>query len=446
MLLLLLLIAVREPVRARSTFTSIVGVGPGLADVAFARCTLLRECYIGSDSVESPEPRVNCRCTVDVVVVRAMHELHAAAAAGDVAKIRELLDAGDVAAHVQEDTEGTSALMHAAAGGHGAVIDVLLEYGAPWNAIDRRGRCAGNYALDAGHQEVVDKLVEFGTRAELLLGAAARCEHRAAAAVSESMEYLARSIRYEGDVLFDEADDAVMMEWETPLMEAHADRLCAAGGDVLNVGFGMGIIDGLIAARSPRSHTIIEAHPGVLERINREGWPQRAGVRVLSGRWQDVLPPLLAEGIRFDGIFYDTYGRPGACLPCDTLALHRLVDVPWPAYVALYAHCHLFRPASSPRQASTIRTWPHSTRCFRSCCARAASTPSSTANKAQPSHPSTMPPTLPRALSSLSSRGASSPRALPTCPLRQGRHRLRCLATCLASPRALPRHVTCLAT
>ena len=28
-----------------------------------------------------------------------------------------------------------------------------------------------------------------------------------------------------------------------PLMEAHAHAICSSGGDVLNVGFGMGLID-----------------------------------------------------------------------------------------------------------------------------------------------------------------------------------------------------------
>lgn len=35
------------------------------------------------------------------------------------------------------------------------------------------------------------------------------------------------------------------------------------GGDVLNVGFGLGIIDTAIQSHRPRSHTIIEAHPDV---------------------------------------------------------------------------------------------------------------------------------------------------------------------------------------
>jgi hypothetical protein len=54
-------------------------------------------------------------------------------------------------------------------------------------------------------------------------------------------------VRYEGDdKLLDEDDRGVMMEWERPLMRAHAEVVCQAKGDVLNVGFGMGIVDGFI--------------------------------------------------------------------------------------------------------------------------------------------------------------------------------------------------------
>ena len=47
-----------------------------------------------------------------------------------------------------------------------------------------------------------------------------------------------RNVRYEGDKLLDHADDGVMMEWETPIMKAHAELLCGtdADRDVLNVG------------------------------------------------------------------------------------------------------------------------------------------------------------------------------------------------------------------
>ena len=154
--------------------------------------------------------------------------LHAAAAGGDVQAVKRLIEQNKVPAYAQEDVEGMSALMHAAAGGHGEVVSFLLAAGAPWNAIDRRGRCAGNHALDNGHQTVVDALVDAAVQAELLLGAAERASSRATAAkAAESDEYLSRTIRYEGDTLFDEADDAVMMEWERPLMEEHARRLYA---------------------------------------------------------------------------------------------------------------------------------------------------------------------------------------------------------------------------
>ena len=35
------------------------------------------------------------------------------------------------------------------------------------------------------------------------------------------------------------------------------------------------------------------------------GWPQKPGVKIVMGRWQDVLPQLG----QFDGIFFDTYSE-----------------------------------------------------------------------------------------------------------------------------------------
>ena len=255
----------------------------------------------------------------------ATAKLHAAASTGDLAALESLLGAG-VPAHAQNEADGVSALMVAAGAGHLNAVSILLAAGAPWNAVDRRGRCAGNHALDNGHQTIVDFLVDAATRAELLLGAAERASSRAAAAkAAESDEYLSRSVRYEGETLFDAADDAVMMEWERPLMAAHAERLCATGGAVMNVGFGMGIIDGLIAERKPSAHFIIEAHPGVLARMKADGWHNRPNVTVLSGRWQDVLPGLLESGQKFDGIFFDTYGEHDADMQSFHAALPKLL-------------------------------------------------------------------------------------------------------------------------
>ena len=59
----------------------------------------------------------------------AVHmDLHSAAAAGDIEAVRLALKG--VAAHTQEEEHGRSALMLAAAGGHEAVVSLLLSSGA----------------------------------------------------------------------------------------------------------------------------------------------------------------------------------------------------------------------------------------------------------------------------------------------------------------------------
>jgi type IV protein arginine methyltransferase len=45
----------------------------------------------------------------------------------------------------------------------------------------------------------------------------------------------------------------IMMEWEREIMEASARAICINGGDILNVGFGMGIIDSYIQLLKPKN-------------------------------------------------------------------------------------------------------------------------------------------------------------------------------------------------
>ena len=66
-----------------------------------------------------------------------------------------------VATHRQDDN-GQNALMVASKGGHDLVVEILLEAGTPWNAIDKEGYCAGDLATLAGHQSTVDILLEAG--------------------------------------------------------------------------------------------------------------------------------------------------------------------------------------------------------------------------------------------------------------------------------------------
>ncbi|KAJ0087483.1 hypothetical protein Patl1_08850 [Pistacia atlantica] len=53
------------------------------------------------------------------------------------------------------------------------------------------------------------------------------------------------------------------------------------------------------------THTIVEAHPEVYKRMLQTGWGKKGNVKIIFGRWQDVLSELES----YDGIFFDTYGE-----------------------------------------------------------------------------------------------------------------------------------------
>ena len=66
----------------------------------------------------------------------------------------------------QEEVGGTSAMMQAAAAGQLESVKLLLMEGAPWNATDRSGKCAGDHAVLAAEpsQPVIDSLVAAGVQ------------------------------------------------------------------------------------------------------------------------------------------------------------------------------------------------------------------------------------------------------------------------------------------
>jgi len=141
----------------------------------------------------------------------------------------------------------------------------------------------------------------------------------------ESVLYLEGKVEWGDDGrLIDENGFAVMMRWETPLMEAHAAYICGQGGEglddndivehrgqeklaqessvkaYLNVGFGMGLVDTAIESHRIRNsgghwkHVIVEAHPEVYkkaldfaQKVNTETGNVDS-VIVLHGKWQVV--------------------------------------------------------------------------------------------------------------------------------------------------------------
>ena len=78
------------------------------------------------------------------------------------------------------------------------------------------------------------------------------------------MSYIDKTLVFEEDKIYytDEGTTfEVMMNWEDSIMKASADYVCENGGDILEIGFGMGISAGYIQANNINSHTIIENHP-----------------------------------------------------------------------------------------------------------------------------------------------------------------------------------------
>ncbi len=110
----------------------------------------------------------------------------------------------------------------------------------------------------------------------------------------------------------DIAGHEIMQRWETNYMKMLAAIACKNGGDVLEVGFGMGISAHFIekyrySRRRLKSHTIIEPHPEVLKyakkmfsRESREG-----RIKFVKGYWQAVTKRMKAG--KFNGILFDTY-------------------------------------------------------------------------------------------------------------------------------------------
>ena len=107
---------------------------------------------------------------------------------------------------------------------------------------------------------------------------------------------------YIDDKLVNERGESVMMGWEKPIMEKVANIISHNNGDILNIGFGMGIVDTYIQEHNPNSHTIIESHPDVIDYIKTNHWLDK-DIKFIFNKWQNVIGDLGT----FDGIYLDTW-------------------------------------------------------------------------------------------------------------------------------------------
>jgi len=122
------------------------------------------------------------------------------------------------------------------------------------------------------------------------------------------MSYKNKTLIFESNkIYYNDADDSiemeVMMDWEDAVMKKSADYVCKGGGDILEIGFGMGISASYIQANSINSHVIVENHPQIIDKA--KAWAaDKPNVTIIEDDWYSIKDSLST----YDGIFYDTFG------------------------------------------------------------------------------------------------------------------------------------------
>ncbi|GLB37462.1 putative S-adenosyl-L-methionine-dependent protein-arginine N- methyltransferase that methylates the delta-nitrogen atom of arginine residues to form N5-methylarginine (type IV) in target proteins [Lyophyllum shimeji] len=248
----------------------------------------------------------------------------------------EALINSDAPLWYQNEAEGISPLHAAAYMQNTELVRVLIERGAVWNAVDNLKNTAGDIALSFNDLETYMVIRDAGIRAELLLSllsskasiqssSSVVLREIDSSAAGSTEAFLSSNLKFIKDAYgqdicvlkIGDEEVGVMMGWEQGIMEDTVRRLCdghpnAQKLKILNIGFGLGIIDSLFQALAtrPAEHVIIEPHADVLQYIKERGWYDKPGVRILEGKWQDVLDSDAIVGVGgFDVIYTDTFSE-----------------------------------------------------------------------------------------------------------------------------------------
>ena len=228
-------------------------------------------------------------------------------------------------------------------------VKYLLQNGAIWNDVDTNNETPGCIALRLGQKELYEIMVDAGVRAEMLLSRLDEYEKlensdselsqigretadpdqqgeptRATEGTNEERvetepilqsdlsldQYLESDLNISDSRIVDADRNGVMMAWETSIMKRSVSLLCTCPNlRVLNIGHGMGIIDDLFQETSISAHHIIEAHPDILNRMRQNGWYEKPNIVIHEGKWQDVLPKIIEQGLLFDAVYFDTFAE-----------------------------------------------------------------------------------------------------------------------------------------
>ncbi|KAG0144929.1 hypothetical protein CROQUDRAFT_79403 [Cronartium quercuum f. sp. fusiforme G11] len=253
----------------------------------------------------------------------------------DVKEVARLLDCDQLPSFSLQDDDGWTALHYAATSSSTEVIKLLLGAGALWAMTDHLGHTAGDVAFSMNDKPMYDLFCDHGFRAEMLRRALdaklslsddssvpmkSRTEVTTA---SDNAAFLASRLTYQTNstgqaVCMDSEGNGVMLGWEDNIMRQTAERLCEHQKNcenfelsVLNVGFGLGLVDSYLQTHSPHRHVIIEPHPDVLRFMEQNGWHLKPGVEIYRGRWQAFFEEVEAGKIvaNFDAIYWDTFSE-----------------------------------------------------------------------------------------------------------------------------------------
>ncbi|KAG1765027.1 hypothetical protein EDD22DRAFT_881753 [Suillus occidentalis] len=272
--------------------------------------------------IDDDDPEIIALTELGTTLIQAILEKE------PIANVQDLIDAG--APLWYQDDEGTSALHAAAYVENEQLVKLLIEEGAIWNAVDNLQNTAGDIALSLNNATCYNLIRDAGIRSELLLTLLSSQTSLNPTPSSFVLRDVDNSAVASTDAFYAHGQDiclldfddgqevGVMMGWEREIMQKTVEKLCIDHGKtnqglkVLNVGFGLGIIDNLFQNLStpPALHVIVEPHRDVLAHMKEQGWYDKKGVSILEGKWQDCIASGALQGFgKFDVIYTDTFSE-----------------------------------------------------------------------------------------------------------------------------------------